>query len=191
MKKPEMPETPKGSKADPHAFEDLVRNLDKREADLSRREAAVVARENQLRIDSAQQRNILATAASRMDAVGSTSFDEAFKDFPLGVSLALSDILEAARRQARTELRSEFDQLAKAQAALADSAGRAADPLVKAVTLRADHLERLLDEALERNRELAANHPGRRSEVDVATLVESIASRTAQLIGARPDGHNG
>lgn len=191
MKKLKAPEIPKASEADPRAFEDLVRNLDKRDADLNLREAAVIARENQLRIDSAQQRNILATVASRMDAVANTSFEEAFKDFPLGVSLALGDIVEGARRQARTELRSEFDQLAKSQAALADSAGRAADRLVKAVTLRADHLEKLLDEALERNRELSARQPGRRSEVAVATLVESIAARTAELIGAKPEGNNG
>ena len=172
----EPPSMPKPSDTGTGRFDELIQSLAKREAELNLREEAVVSRESQIRISSAKQRDIFAAAASRMDSIGRSQYEEIFNDFPLGISLALADILEAARRQARAELRGEFEELAKAQAALAASAGQAAEPLVKAVTLRADHLTR---------------QAGRRSEVDVATLVESIAARTAELIGARPDGQIG
>jgi hypothetical protein len=178
----------KPSPADSFGFEELIISIDKREAELNRREEAIVARENQLRIDSAGQRNVLATVASRMDMVGNTPYEEAFQDLPLGVSLALADILEAARRKARSELRAEFEQLATAQAALAATAGRAADPLIKAVTLRANHLERLLDEALARNRELSGHQAVQPSEAEVARLADRIAARTAALIQGQTDG---
>ncbi len=167
------------------SFEELVLDLDKREAELTRREAALVARETQLRIDTARQRNIFATAASRMELLNGSTFEEVFHDLPLATSLALGEIIEAARRQARSELRNEFDQLATFQAALAASAGRAAEPLVKAVNLRADHLERLLDEALARNRELAQQLAARPSEAEVERLADHIANRTAALIQRR------
>lgn len=187
----ETSSVPNPSDTGTERYEELIRNLARREAELNLREEVVVSRESQIRVSSAKQRDILATAASRMDSIGRSPYEEVFKDFPLGISLALADILEAARRQARAELRGEFEELAKAQAELAASAGKAAEPLVKAVTLRADHLERLLDEGLDRNRELANQQAGRRSAVDVAALVESIAARTAELIGARPDGQIG
>ena len=167
------------------SFEELVLDLDKREAELTRREAALVARETRLRVDTARHRDIFSTAASRMEGLKGLAFEEVFHDLPLAISLALGEIIEAARRQARSELRSEFDQLATSQAALAASACRAAEPLVKAVNLRADHLERLLDEALARNRELAQQLATRPSEAEVERLADHIASRTAAVIQRR------